>query len=173
MKPQRPHNPNVGDFINNKLREIDNDPAQPPYDSIQEYAYEGEGSTLGSSLSSIDLALTKELNGGDHVVKTKKEKVKISKKQKFEETLKPIDTIDGEKDEKKDEDDETLNNDEDDDDDIDDEDELDVEFLNRLGPKFSKLSSIYSGTDTSNCITNGIDGNHDNDDTKDEQKSKT
>jgi hypothetical protein len=44
----------VGDFINNKLREIDNDPVQPPYDSLQEYAYEGEGSICGSTLSSIE-----------------------------------------------------------------------------------------------------------------------
>lgn len=36
MKPHRPQNTDVGDFINSKLREIDNDPVQPPYDSLQE-----------------------------------------------------------------------------------------------------------------------------------------
>lgn len=56
-KPHRPQNTDVGDFINNKLREIDNDPVQPPYDSLQEYAYEGEGSIYGSSLSSLDYKL--------------------------------------------------------------------------------------------------------------------
>ena len=54
IKAHRPHNTDVGDFINNKLREIDNDPVQPPYDSLQEYAYEGEGSICGSTLSSLD-----------------------------------------------------------------------------------------------------------------------
>ena len=53
-KVHRPQNTDVGDFINNKLREIDNDPVQPPYDSLQEYAYEGEGSICGSTLSSIE-----------------------------------------------------------------------------------------------------------------------
>ena len=55
MKPHRPHNTDVGDFINSKLREIDNDPVQPPYDSLQEYAYEGEGSLYGSTLSSLEI----------------------------------------------------------------------------------------------------------------------
>ena len=57
LKAHRPQNTDVGDFINNKLREIDNDPVQPPYDSLQEYAYEGEGSIYGSSLSSLDYKL--------------------------------------------------------------------------------------------------------------------
>lgn len=56
MKAHRPQNTEViGDFINSKLREIDNDPVQPPYDSLQEYAYEGEGSMYGSTLSSLDV----------------------------------------------------------------------------------------------------------------------
>jgi cadherin 15 (M-cadherin) len=42
------------------LREIDNDPVQPPYDSLQEYAYEGEGSMYGSTLSSLDTILQDE-----------------------------------------------------------------------------------------------------------------
>ncbi len=60
LKAQRPHNTDVGDFINSKLREIDNDPVQPPYDSLQEYAYEGEGSMYGSTLSSLDTILQDE-----------------------------------------------------------------------------------------------------------------
>jgi hypothetical protein len=54
VKAHRPQNADVGDFINSKLREIDNDPVQPPYDSLQEYAYEGEGSMYGSTLSSLN-----------------------------------------------------------------------------------------------------------------------
>lgn len=60
MKAHRTHNTDVGDFINSKLREIDNDPIQPPYDSLQEYAYEGEGSMYGSTLSSLELKLDDE-----------------------------------------------------------------------------------------------------------------
>ncbi|RNA38220.1 neural-cadherin isoform X7 [Brachionus plicatilis] len=55
LKAQRPQNNEVGDFINTKLREIDNDPVQPPYDSLQEYAYEGEGSIYGSTLSALEI----------------------------------------------------------------------------------------------------------------------
>ncbi len=110
MKPQRSHNPNVGDFINSKLREIDNDPAQPPYDSIQEYAYEGDGSVLGLSLSSIDLAQGTDCTDGSTLAK-------VSCKMEIDEEL----------------------------DDYVDEDELDLEYLNRLGPKFSRLSNLYSG----------------------------
>lgn len=33
---------NVGEFIKGRIRDIDDDPSQPPYDSLQEYAYEGE-----------------------------------------------------------------------------------------------------------------------------------
>ena len=114
MKPQRSHNPNVGDFISSKLREIDNDPAQPPYDSIQEYAYEGEGSVLGLSLSSIDLALSREY------IDCKKP-VKISCKAETDE-VNQIDEDVG-------------------------EDELELEYLNRLGPKFSKISNLFSGVE--------------------------
>ena len=60
IKAQRPQNTDVGDFINSKLREIDNDPVQPPYDSLQEYAYEGEGSMYGSTLSSLDTIVQDE-----------------------------------------------------------------------------------------------------------------
>lgn len=56
LKAHRPQqNTDVGEFINSKLREIDQDPVQPPYDSLQEYAYEGEGSMYGSTLSSLDV----------------------------------------------------------------------------------------------------------------------
>ena len=54
-KAHRLQNSDVGDFINNKLREIDNDPLSPPYDSVQEYLYEGEGSMYGSTLSSLEI----------------------------------------------------------------------------------------------------------------------
>ncbi len=33
---------NVGEFIKGRIRDIDDDPSQPPYDSLQEYAFEGE-----------------------------------------------------------------------------------------------------------------------------------
>ena len=118
MKPLRSHNPNVGDFINSKLREIDNDPAQPPYDSIQEYAYEGEGSVIGLSLSSIDIALAKEFADIKPI-----RKARISYKPEADE----LDNIDG------------------DDMEDEDEDELDLDYLNKLGPKFSKISNLYSG----------------------------
>jgi cadherin 7, type 2 len=59
-KPQKSNTPDVGDFINSKLKEIDNDPIQPPYDSLQEYAYEGEGSVDEEALSSIDFKLNDE-----------------------------------------------------------------------------------------------------------------
>ncbi|CAF0714325.1 unnamed protein product [Brachionus calyciflorus] len=55
LRAHKPQNTEVGDFINNKLREIDNDPVQPPYDSLQEYAYEGEGSIYGSTLSALEI----------------------------------------------------------------------------------------------------------------------
>jgi hypothetical protein len=103
IKPQRLQNHDVGDFINNKLREIDYDPSLPPYDSIQEYRYEGEGSNIASSLSSINtLAKTEQNDETD---------LKISKS---------------------------------------DEDELDLEYLNELGPKFTNLYDIYSGNTVKN-----------------------
>ncbi len=44
--------PDVGDFINNRLKEADDDPGPPPHDSLREFAYEGSGSVAGS-LSSL------------------------------------------------------------------------------------------------------------------------
>ena len=42
----------VADFINGRLQEADNDPTNPPHETVREYAYEGEGSIAGS-LSSL------------------------------------------------------------------------------------------------------------------------
>ena len=42
----------MADYINNRLRDADTDPNCPPYESVREYAYEGDGSTAGS-LSSM------------------------------------------------------------------------------------------------------------------------
>ncbi len=47
-----PPNPDVGDFINHRLGDADDDPNAPPHDSVREYAYEGGGSDAGS-LSSL------------------------------------------------------------------------------------------------------------------------
>ena len=54
-RPPFPHPseyPNVGDFIDDRLADADDDPNAPPYDSVREYEYEGGGSTAGS-LSSL------------------------------------------------------------------------------------------------------------------------
>jgi cadherin 18 type 2 len=96
IKPQRLQSHDVGDFINNKLREIDHDPSLPPYDSIQEYAYEGEGSNMSLSLSSIN-TLANDQTENDETPKS-------------------------------------------------DEDELDLDYLNKLGPKFTHLYDIYNGS---------------------------
>ncbi|KAF6287715.1 cadherin 8 [Rhinolophus ferrumequinum] len=48
-----PNGVDVDEFINVRLHEADNDPAAPPYDSIQIYGYEGRGSVAGS-LSSLE-----------------------------------------------------------------------------------------------------------------------
>lgn len=45
----------VHDFIKQRLAEADQDTAVPPYDSLQTYAYEGQGSPAGS-ISSIGSA---------------------------------------------------------------------------------------------------------------------
>lgn len=45
--------PDIHDFISQKLSENDSDPTAPPYDSLATYAYEGNGSTA-ESLSSLD-----------------------------------------------------------------------------------------------------------------------
>lgn len=45
--------PDVQDYISQRLSENDSDPAAPPYDSLATYAYEGNGSTA-ESLSSLE-----------------------------------------------------------------------------------------------------------------------
>lgn len=47
------NNTNIRDFINQRLRENDADPAAPPYDSLVTYAYEGNCS-FAESLSSLE-----------------------------------------------------------------------------------------------------------------------
>jgi len=44
--------PDMADYINGRLRDADTDPNCPPYESVREYAYEGDASTAGS-LSSV------------------------------------------------------------------------------------------------------------------------
>ncbi|MFT7810469.1 cadherin-11-like [Arapaima gigas] len=48
---------NVDLFITSRVLEADNDPAAPPYDSIQVYGYEGRGS-IADSLSSLETVTT-------------------------------------------------------------------------------------------------------------------
>jgi hypothetical protein len=117
MKQHRPQNSDVGDFINNKLREIDNDPVQPPYDSLQEYAYEGEGSMFGSTLSELDVSLDPDINKKSHHPNQEttpnnkqNQNHKLSKKKQNGSL-----------------------------------DELDIEGIKSWGPKFNKLSNIYGG----------------------------
>ncbi|XP_053571799.1 cadherin-10-like [Bombina bombina] len=52
-----PDNTDVRDFINQRLKEHDNDPTAPPYDSLATYAYEGNDSIAGS-LSSLESSTT-------------------------------------------------------------------------------------------------------------------
>lgn len=54
--------PHVGDFIDDRLGDADDDPNAPPYDSVREYQYEGSGSVAGS-LSSLQSSSS----GGDQV----------------------------------------------------------------------------------------------------------
>ncbi|KAM4704595.1 cadherin-10 isoform 2-T2 [Rhinophrynus dorsalis] len=60
LLPQRtavPDNTDVRDFINQRLKEHDNDPTAPPYDSLATYAYEGNDS-IAESLSSLESSTT-------------------------------------------------------------------------------------------------------------------
>ncbi|KAM5157064.1 cadherin-10-like [Mantella aurantiaca] len=52
-----PDNTDVRDFINQRLKEHDNDPVAPPYDSLATYAYEGNDS-IAESLSSLESSTT-------------------------------------------------------------------------------------------------------------------
>ncbi|XP_042320335.1 cadherin-10 [Sceloporus undulatus] len=55
--PSAPDNTDVRDFINQRLKEHDNDPSAPPYDSLATYAYEGNDS-IAESLSSLESGTT-------------------------------------------------------------------------------------------------------------------
>ncbi|XP_069586709.1 cadherin-10-like isoform X2 [Ranitomeya imitator] len=52
-----PDNTDVRDFISQRLKEHDNDPTAPPYDSLATYAYEGNDS-IAESLSSLESSTT-------------------------------------------------------------------------------------------------------------------
>ncbi|CAH1778847.1 unnamed protein product [Owenia fusiformis] len=58
--------PDVGDFINNRLGDADDDPANPPHDSVREYAYEGGGSEAGS-LSSLNSSESSDNDNFDYL----------------------------------------------------------------------------------------------------------
>ncbi|XP_072169186.1 neural-cadherin-like [Diadema setosum] len=58
--------PNVGDFINDRLKGADDDPNGPPYDEPHLYDYEGEGSTAGS-LSSLNSSSTESEQNYDYL----------------------------------------------------------------------------------------------------------
>ncbi|XP_006823457.1 neural-cadherin-like [Saccoglossus kowalevskii] len=45
--------PDIGDFLDKRQNDADDDPEAPPYDTLRMYNYEGEGSTAGS-LSSLN-----------------------------------------------------------------------------------------------------------------------
>ncbi|XP_076704283.1 cadherin-24 isoform X1 [Callospermophilus lateralis] len=51
-QPRPPGPPDVAQLLALRLREADEDPSVPPYDSVQVYGYEGRGSSCGS-LSSL------------------------------------------------------------------------------------------------------------------------
>lgn len=56
-----PDGRDVGNFINERLDDTDEDNKAPPFDSVCEFAYEGGGSDAGS-LSSLN---TSTSSGGD------------------------------------------------------------------------------------------------------------
>ena len=51
----------MGSFITDRLQDADDDQGAPPYDSVMDFAYEGEGSDAGS-LSSLNTSSS----GHDH-----------------------------------------------------------------------------------------------------------
>lgn len=122
-KMLRPQNADVGDFINSKLREIDNDPVQPPYDSLQEYAYEGEGSMYGSTLSSLNEQNEEELD------ENQVESEKPSQRKSDKDAAPPSKLVTFKKDSKSSNDNTNLDS--------------DLEQIKNWGPKFNKISNIY------------------------------
>jgi len=112
-KPHRSQTNDVGDFINSKLREIDNDPVQPPYDSLQEYAYEGEGSMYGSTLSSLDVRIDETSSTARSDMSPYKKLSSFSAKKATDNHI-------------------TADN-----------SENDLDQIKEWGPKFSKISNIY------------------------------
>ncbi|XP_029141372.1 cadherin-24 [Protobothrops mucrosquamatus] len=61
--PPQPHD--VASFLTARLSEVDADPSVPPYDSIQVYGYEGQGSSAGS-LSSPGSSCAGDSDGGGY-----------------------------------------------------------------------------------------------------------
>uniref|UniRef100_A0A3P8SD23 Cadherin Y-type LIR-motif domain-containing protein n=1 Tax=Amphiprion percula TaxID=161767 RepID=A0A3P8SD23_AMPPE len=57
LPPTRDNNGDVRDFINQRLQDNDSDPTVPPYDSLANYAYEGN-SSVAESLSSLQSVTT-------------------------------------------------------------------------------------------------------------------
>ncbi|XP_077979104.1 neural-cadherin-like [Glandiceps talaboti] len=53
MLPPGAELPDIGDFLDKRQNDADDDPDVPPYDTLRMYDYEGEGSTAGS-LSSLN-----------------------------------------------------------------------------------------------------------------------
>lgn len=45
--------PDVGNYIDDRIRDADNDDNAPPFDNVREFVYEGSGSDAGS-LSSLN-----------------------------------------------------------------------------------------------------------------------
>ena len=64
-EPRRPFRagdyPDIGDFINDRMHDADDDPSSPPYDSVREYEYEGAGSIAGT-LSSLQSSSSGDLD---------------------------------------------------------------------------------------------------------------
>ena len=58
MRPDEDQ-PDVGDYIRNRLGDADGDPHAPPYDTVHEYNDEGQGSSAGS-LSSLNSSTSDE-----------------------------------------------------------------------------------------------------------------
>lgn len=56
-----PNDPHIGPYIEGRLGTADDDPEQPPYDSLHEYEYEGEGS-VADTLSSIQSSSSGDLD---------------------------------------------------------------------------------------------------------------